>query len=145
MSRKKNTMRAKLKAASQEEQIHLWKQYFKNLLGKSLKFMDEPIMKIISNPLDIKQWQFIQEELDIVLRKIKSRKVAGLDEITPEVWKTRKSDNILLQYCNTVYNQNMIDWWPKSCILPFRQKSDFGIAKDYCSITLTSFIIMLCC
>ena len=29
---------------------------------------------------------------NVVLRKIKSRKPARLDEITPEVWKTRKFD-----------------------------------------------------
>ena len=43
--------------------------------------MDEPITKIVSNQLDIKLGQFTQEELDSVLRKIKNRKVAGLDEI----------------------------------------------------------------
>ena len=88
-------MREKLKAASQEERIHLWKQHFKNLQGKSHKVTDEPITKIICNPLDIKLGQFTQEELDVVQRKIKDRNAADLDEIPPEVWKTRKSDNIL--------------------------------------------------
>ena len=65
MSRKKNTMRAKPKAASQEEQIHQWKQHFKNLLGKPPKVTDEPITKIMSNQLDIKVGQFTQEELNL--------------------------------------------------------------------------------
>ena len=26
-----------------------------------------------------------------------------------EVWKTRKFDDILLQHCNAIYNQNPID------------------------------------
>ena len=47
VSSRKSTMRAQLKAVSQEEQIHLWKQHFKNLLGKSPKDTDEPITKII--------------------------------------------------------------------------------------------------
>ena len=89
VSRRKNTKRAKLKAASQEEQIHLWKQHFKNLLGKFHKVTDEPITKIICYPLDMKLGQFTQEELTIVLRKI-------YNEIPPEVWKSRKFDNILL-------------------------------------------------
>ena len=38
----------------------------------------------------------MQEELDPVLRKIKNRKAAGLDEIPSEVWKTRQVDNLLL-------------------------------------------------
>ena len=93
MSKRKSTARAKLKAASKEEQIHLWK-HFENLLGKPPKVMNEPITKIINNQLDIKLGQFTQE-LDSVLRKIKNRKSPELDEILPEVWKTREFDNIL--------------------------------------------------
>ena len=81
MSSSKSIMRAKLKATSQEEQIHLWKEHFKNLLGKSPKVTDEAIMRIISNQLDIKLGHFTQGELDVVLRKIKNRKAVGLDEI----------------------------------------------------------------
>ena len=32
----------------------------------------------------------MQEELDSILRKIKNKKAAGLNEIPPEVWKTRQ-------------------------------------------------------
>ena len=73
-----------------------------------------------------------------VLRKIKNRKAAGLDEIPPEVWKTRQFDDILLRHCNAVYNQNPIDRWMKGCILPFPKKGDLGLAKNYRGITLTS-------
>ena len=58
--------------------------------------MHEPITKIISDQLEIKLGQFMQEELNSLLRKIKNRKVAGLDEIPPEVWKTRNS----MTYCS---------------------------------------------
>ena len=116
VSRRKTTAKAKLKATSQEERIHLWKQHFENLLGKPLIVMHEPITKIISNQLDIKLGQFTQEELDSVLRKIKNRKAAELDEIPPEIWKTREFDDILLRHCNAVYNQNR---WTKGCIIPF--------------------------
>ena len=57
-----------------------------------------------SKQLDIKLGPFTQEELDSVLRKIKNRKAAGLDEIPPEVWKTRQFDDILLRHCNAIYN-----------------------------------------
>ena len=97
-------------------------------------------MKIISNQLDIKLEQFIQEELDSVLRKIKNRKAARLDEIPPEVWKTGEFDEILLQHCNAVYNQNTIDRWTKECILPFPKKGDLGITKNKRGITLSSIM-----
>ena len=69
---------------------------------------------------------------------IKNSKSAGLDEIPPEVWKTRQFDDILLRHCNAVYNQNPIDRWMKGCILPFPKKGDLGLAKNYRGITLTS-------
>ena len=90
--------------------------------------------------LDIKLGLFTQEELNSVLRKIKNRKAAGLDEILPEVWKIRQFDDILLRHCNAVYNQNLIDRWMKGCILPFPEKGDLGLAKNYRGITLTSKI-----
>ena len=138
VSRRKNTAKAKLKAANQQERIKLWKQHFENLLGNPPKITHEPITRIISKQLDIKLGPFTQEELDSVLRKIKNRKAAGLDEIPPEVWKTRQFDDILLWHCNAVYNQNPIDRWMKGCILPFPKKGDLGLAKNYRGITLTS-------
>ena len=51
--------------------------------------------------------------------------------ISPEVWKTRQCDDILLRHCNAIYNQNPIDRWMKGCILPFPKKGDFGLAQNY--------------
>ena len=56
-----------------------------------------PITRIISKQLDVKLGPFTKEELDSVLRRIKNRKAAGLDEIPSEVWKTRQFDDILLR------------------------------------------------
>ena len=130
--------KAKLKATNQQERIKLWKQHFENLLGNLPKVTNEPITRIISKQLDIKLGPFTLEELDSVLRKIKKRKAAGLDEFPPEVWKTKQFDNIQLRHCNAVYNQNPIDRWMKGCIFPFPKKGDLGLAKNYRSITLIS-------
>ena len=83
VSRRKSTAKAKLKVASQQERVKLWEQHFKNLLGNPPKITDEPITRIISKQLDIKLGPFTKEELDSVLKKIKNRKAAGLDEIPP--------------------------------------------------------------
>ena len=50
--------------------------------------------RIISKQLDIKLGPFTQEELDWVLRKNKNWEGAVLDDIPPEVWKTRQFDDI---------------------------------------------------
>ena len=51
--------------------------------------------------------------------------------------KTRQFDDILFRHCNAVYNRNLIDRWMKGCILPFPNKGDLGLAKNYRGITLT--------
>ena len=130
VSRRKNTAKAKLKAANQQERIKLWKQHFENLLGNPPKITHEPITRIISKQLDIKLGPFTQGELDSVLRKIKNRKAAGLDEIPPEVWKTRQFDDILLRHCNAVYNQNPIDRWTKGCIDNILRKNQNGFRRN---------------
>ena len=136
--RRKSPTKAKLKATNQQERIKLWKQHFENLLGNPPKVTHEPITRIISKQLDIKLGPFTLGELDSVLWKIKNRKAAGLDEIPPEVWKTRQLDDILLRHCNAVYTQNPIDRWIKGCILPFPKKGDLGLVKNYSGITFTS-------
>ena len=138
VSRRKSTAKAKLKATSQQDRIQLWKQHFKNLLGNPPEVTHEPFTRIISKQLDIKLGLFTQQELNLILRKMKNRKAAGLDEIPPEVWKTRQFDDILLWHWNAVYNQNPIDRWMKGCILPFPKKGNLGLAKNYRGIALTS-------
>ena len=139
VSRRNSTAKAKLKTKNKQKRIKLWKQRFQNLVGNPPKVTHESITITISKQLDIKLGSFTLD-LDSVLRKIKNRKLAGLDEITPEVWKTIKFDDILLRHCNAVYNKIPIDRWMKGCILPFPKTSDPGLAKNYRGITLTSIV-----
>ena len=111
--RRKRTAKAKLKAANQQERIKLWKQPFENPLGNPPKVTYEQITRIISKQLDIKLGSFTQE-LDSVLRKIKNRKAVGLDEIPPEVWKTRQFDDTLLRHCNAS-DRHMEEGWLRIC------------------------------
>ena len=77
VSRRKNTAKAKLKAANQQERIKLWKQHFENLLGNPPKITHEPITRIISKQLDIKLGPFTQEELNSFSEKLKIGKLQG--------------------------------------------------------------------
>ena len=113
---------------------------YKSTDPTKLGWLKKILKKINKNKLDIKLGQFIQEELNSVLRKIKNTKAAGLDEILPEVWKTRQFDDILLWHCNAVYNQNTIDRWMKRCTIPLPKKGNLGLAKNYWGITLTSIV-----
>ena len=73
VSRRKSNAKAELKAISQEERIHLWKQLFENLLGRPPKVTHEPITKIICNQVDMNLGHFTPEELDSILRKTKKK------------------------------------------------------------------------
>ena len=95
VSRRKSTTKAKLKATNQQERIKLWEQHFENLLGNPPKVTHEPITRIISKQLDIKLGPFTQEELVSVLRKIKNRKPAELDEIRPTKRDRHSNNNSL--------------------------------------------------
>ena len=68
-------------------------------MGNPPKVTREPITRIISKQLDIKLGPFALEELDSGLRKIKSGKAAGLDEIPP---KYGRPDN------STTYNSDTV-------------------------------------
>ena len=104
VSRRKSTAKAKLKAASQQERVKLWKQHFENLLGNSPKVTNEPMIRIISKQLDIKLSPFTKEELDSVLRKIKIGKLQGL---TRSPQKYGRPDNSTT-YCSDNATQSII-------------------------------------
>ena len=117
--------------------VYIMETTFREFTRKPSESYTGNYTRMISKQLNIKLGQFTQEELDSVLRKIKNRKAAGLDEILPEVWKPREFNNILLRHSIVVYNQNTVDRWTKECIPPF-PKGDLGLAKNYRSMTITS-------
>ena len=137
---RKNPSTAKLKGDSQDERLSKCKEHFKNLLGQPPGVMPSNIERIIKNTLPIKTAPFDEEELDKVLKVMKNNKAAGLDEILPELWKTRKFDTHLLNFCNAVYEQHEIDAWREGCILPFPKKGDLTVPSNYRGITLTSIL-----
>ena len=101
----KLVIRSKIKPVGQEERLQKWKEYFKNLLGNLSEITDKITAEITNGQSDIKLGHF-EDEFDALLKTNKSRKAADFDEITPEVWKIRKVEDVLLQLCNAVYKQN---------------------------------------
>ena len=89
---------------------------------KSPIVSDSTIEKVIEHELEIKTGPFNELELDLVLKKLKNKKAAGLVGIPPE----DKFNYLLLYYCNKVYNGNVIQSWTEGCILPFPKKGDLG-------------------
>ena len=80
----------------------MWKEHF-----NSPKVTDEPLTEIIYNQQDIKL-EPLTQDANVLQTKFMNRKSVCHDEISPEVWKTRKFDDQQLRCFNAVYNQNTI-------------------------------------
>ena len=74
----------------------------------------------------------------IAVRSIQHGKAVGLDEIPAEVWKLGEFQEILLHFCNSVYNQDPIKRWNEGCLLTFPKKGNLALTMNYRGITLTS-------
>ena len=76
-------------------------------------------------------------ELIKALKNMKNGKSCGLDEIPVEIWKIESFQELLLNFCNSVYAQDKIDKWRMGCIIPFPKKGNLSSTKNYRGITLT--------
>ena len=103
VSRRKSTAKAKLKAASQQERVKLWKQHFENLLGNPPKVTNEPITRIISKQLDIKEVRSPKKNSTRFLEKLKIGKLQGL---TRSPLKYGRPDNSTT-YCSDNATQSI--------------------------------------
>ena len=111
VSRRKNTAKAKLKAANQQERIKLWKQHFENLLGNTPKITHEPITRIISKQLDIKLGPFTQEEHYIrswwrLTQDCTEEKLTGMCHMraSPSVGETPKHKQTFIYYVFVIFS-----------------------------------------
>ncbi|XP_071958787.1 uncharacterized protein [Antedon mediterranea] len=126
ISGRKRISQAKLKATSQNDRLNQWKNHFKNLLGNIPNITNVETIELFpaQTESNIKIGPFNDEELNKALTKMKNGKSPGLDGIPPEVWKTKHFNNVLLKWCNEVYEQRPIHYWTRGCILPFPKKKE---------------------
>ena len=86
--------------------------------------------------LQIEQGPFTIEDLEIILRKTKTNKTAGFDEIPAEVCKKGHFNHIYLELCNDVYTlRNQLN--TGRCNLPLPKKGYLTVTDNYRGITLT--------
>ena len=77
---------------------------------------------MIDAELHIEKNDFTMKELQIVIKNLKNNKASGIDNIHAEVWKSGICNEQLLYICNRVYNQQPVDTWRQSCIIPLPKK-----------------------
>ena len=137
ISGRRSANTAKLKATSEEERLKLWKKHFQDLLGSSPKIKESTITPVVATVLNIKTGLFEMRELVKAQKQVRNGKANGLDNIPPEVWKHEEIREILLGFCNDVYQQEAIESWTEGCLLPFPKSGDLGSTTNYRGITLT--------
>lgn len=135
INERRSTNTAKLKATSEEEILKLLKKHFEDLLGSAPKVKKSTITPVVAIVLNIKTGLFEMYELFKLKNKYKAN---GLDNIPPNVWKHDEIREILLGFCNDVYEQEEIKSWTEGCLLPFPKSADLGSTSNYRGITLTS-------
>ena len=87
--------------------------------------------------LHVEKIDFTMKELQIVIENLKNNKANGIDNIPAEVCKAGICNKQLLYICNRVYNQQPVDIWRQSCIIPLPEKGDLCLATNHRGISLT--------
>ena len=137
ISNRKKSKRSILKGKSKQDRLNQWKNHFSNLLGQAPPIINIPSKRMIDAELHIEKNDFTMKELQIVIKNLKNNKASGIDNIPAELWKAGICNEQLLYICNRVYNQQPVDTWRQSCIIPLPKKGDLRLATNYRGISLT--------
>ena len=106
---RKTTKRAILKGRNKEERVKNWYGYFKELLDKAPKIINENenINTILDeNELNIKTGPFTNSEYENVRKQIKKNKATGPDGINPKVLKRCEISDIIISFANKILINN---------------------------------------
>ena len=129
----------RVKGGSATKRMSNWYNHFKNLLGMSPKTPENfslPMEKI-SDYLDINTGDFTLDELKAAIKKLKSSKAFGPDNIPAIIWKDDIFNDLLLKLCNfCLINKTCPASWRTSQIIPVPKKGDLTLVTNYRGISL---------
>ena len=130
ISGRKTVKQGNIKGKSKEERVTNWYNHFKGLLGSppDIEDEDEVIGQVLQR-LEIKCGLFDANEYEKAKHSIKEGKAPGDDEIPPEVLKRCSLDDIILDFCNSLFKGDKPEKFSILKILPVPKKADLGIAR----------------
>ena len=139
ISGKSSKPRTRVKGGSTTKRMSSWYNHFKNLLGMPPKTPENfslPMEKI-SDSLDINIGDFTLDELKAAIKKLKSSKAFGPDNIPAIIWKDDIFNDLLLKLCNfCLINKTCPASWRTSQIIPVPKKGDLTLVTNYRGISL---------
>ena len=109
-----------------QEEIHRWKEHFGRVLNH-----EEPLNP--GNELNIRTDCIKRAEIKNAIKKLKSGKAAGCDNMPPEAIKARGevSEEVLLDLCNHTWSEGKVpDEWKKGLIIKLPKKGDLSHCKN---------------
>ena len=101
-SRKPVRTEAEVLLSTAEEKIHRWKEHFERVLNHEEPF--NPLEVEPGNELKIRTGCITRAEIKNAIKKLKSGKAAGCDNMPPEAIKAggEVSEEVLLDLCNQI-------------------------------------------
>ena len=141
---RKTAKRAILKGRNKKERVKNWHGYFKELLGKPPKIINENqnINNVLDeNELNIKTGPFTNSEYENVRKQIKENKAAGPDGISPEVLKRCEINDIIIGFANKIIiNHEKPTQLGESDMIPIPKKGDLSLPSNHRGISLSSIV-----
>ena len=139
---RKGAKEGQVKGRSQQERLNNWYQAFKNLLGNPPVVSDEDEeLEEVFDELPIRTDSFDEVELQKAIDQLKNGKSCGADQIPGEVIKYCNINDIILHFCNAVFNTGQRpELWDITNITPIPKSGDLSNPENYRGISLTSII-----
>ena len=123
-----------------ENRLNTWKEHFQNLLTVDRNGIDDDLFncrkQFDTNP-DISISEFSEDEIIKAIEAMKADKAPGLDSLTLDVWKLKKTQKHLKQFCIDTFHGVRPDEWGISGIVPVPKKGDLTKCTNYRGISLT--------
>ena len=123
-----------------EEQLRLWREHFKKVLNSDPP-NDRPDLRDPMDPLDIRTDAITKGEIQNAIKKLKTGKAAGIDNVPPEAIKEggQFSVNILHPLLDKIWNDEEIPAdWKKGLLVKLPKKGDLSQTTNWRGITLLS-------
>ena len=141
---RKTAKRAILKGRNKEERVKNWHGYFKELLGKPPKIINENenINNVLDeNELNMKTVPFTNSEYENVRKQIKKSKATGPDGITPEVLKRCEINDIIISFANKILiNHEKPMQLGESDMILIPKKGDLSLPSNHRGRSLSSIV-----
>ena len=108
---------------SADEEMHRWREHFQTVLNHKDPLKPPEVEP--NDELNIRIGRITRIEMKNVIKKLKSGKAAGCDNVPPEAIKAGgdTSEEVLLDFCNRIWSEEKIpEEWKKGLLISCPRK-----------------------